>query len=122
MLRLISNFLNAVVNDVGVKVLQNNAFFAHHENILLAMLGDNDQNVRAMAVDTILQLRIQNSQQEGERLERTDQVRMFIITKVNAGAKAYYEMSDLHLPNMHEPPATTCMSDNALQQLTTNKL
>ena len=122
MLRLISNFSNAVVNDVGVKVLQNNAFFAHHENILLAMLGDNAQNIRAMAVDKIPQIRIQNSQQEGERLERTDQVRMFIIPKVNAGAKAYYAMSDLHLPKMHEPPATTCMSDNALQQLATNKL
>ena len=84
MLRLISNFSNAV----GVKVLQSNAFFAHHENILLAMLGDNDQNICAMAVDKILQIRIQNSQQEGERLERTDQVRMFIIPKVNAGAKA----------------------------------
>ena len=122
MLRLISNFSNAVVNDEGVKVLQNNAFFAHHESILLAMLGDNDQNICAMAVDKILQIRIQNSQQEGERLERTDQVRMIVIAKVNAGAKAYYEMSDLHLPNMHEPPATTYMSDNALQQLATNKL
>ena len=49
---------------------------------------------------------------------------MFITPKVNAGDKAYYdyEMSDLHLPNTHEPPATTCMSDNALQQLATNKL
>ena len=56
MLRLISNFSNAVVNDVGVKVLQNNAFFAHHENILLAMLRDNDLNIRAMAVDKILQI------------------------------------------------------------------
>ena len=61
MLRLISNFANAVVNGVGVKLLQNNAFFAHHENILLAMLGDNDQNIRAMAVDKILQIRIHNS-------------------------------------------------------------
>ena len=121
MLRLISSFSNAVVNDVGVKVLRNNAFFAHHENIFLAMLGDNDQKIRAMAVHKILQIRIQNSQQEGERLEQTDQVRMFIIPKANAVAKAYYEMSDLHLPNMHEPPATTCMSDNALQQLATNK-
>ena len=62
MLRLISNFANAVVNDVGVKVpvLQNNAFFAHHENILLAMLGDNDQNIRAMVVDKILQIQIPN--------------------------------------------------------------
>ena len=69
MLRLISNFSNAVVNDVGVKVLQNNAFFAHHENILLAMLEDNDQNIRAMAEDKIFQIRIQNSQQESERLD-----------------------------------------------------
>ena len=83
-----------------MKVLQNNAFFAHHENILLAMLGDNDQNIRAKVVDKILQIWIQNSQQEGERLERTDQVRT--ILRVNAGAKAYYEISDLHLP--------TCMN------------
>ena len=35
------------------------------------MLGDNDQSIRAMAVDKILQIRIENSQQEGERLEQT---------------------------------------------------
>ena len=75
-----------------------------------------------MAVDKILQIRIQNSQQEGECLEWIDQVRIFIIPKVTAGATAYYEMSDLHLPNMHKPPVTTCMSDKALQQLATNKL
>ena len=33
------------------------AYFAHHETILLAMLADNDHNVRLLAVNKILSLR-----------------------------------------------------------------
>ena len=35
-------FPNKIIQDIAVAVLQRNAYFAHHENILLAMLADND--------------------------------------------------------------------------------
>ena len=37
-------------------VLHRNAYFAHHENLLLAMLGDDDQNVRFLAINKILSI------------------------------------------------------------------
>ena len=47
-------FPNKIIQDVAVAVLQQNAYFAHHENILLAMMADNDHNVRLLAVNKIL--------------------------------------------------------------------
>ena len=47
-------FPNKIIQDIAVAVLQQNAYFAHHENILLAMLADNDHNVRLLPVNKIL--------------------------------------------------------------------
>ena len=52
------------VRKTALKVVQRNAFFAHQENVLMAMLGDNDeeisQNVSNIAT-TCLLLMIQRS-------------------------------------------------------------
>ena len=37
--------------------LQNNAHFAHGENILLIMLADDDESIRGPAVDKVLKMR-----------------------------------------------------------------
>ena len=44
------------------KVMQCNAYFAHPEAILLSMLADEDGEVRAQAVNTILAIRIKSNQ------------------------------------------------------------
>jgi hypothetical protein len=41
-----------------------NAYFAHAENILLAMLADSDGNKHSKAVDIILQCRITHNASE----------------------------------------------------------
>ena len=51
-------FPNKIIQDVAVAVLQRNAYFAPHENILLAMLTDNDHNVCLFAVNKILSIRV----------------------------------------------------------------
>ena len=51
-------FPNKIIQDIAVAVLQQNAYFAHYENILLAMLADNDHNVRLLAVNKILSIRV----------------------------------------------------------------
>ena len=38
------------VQDISIKVLQKNAYFAHHENMLLEMMGDNDERIPCLAV------------------------------------------------------------------------
>ena len=42
------------VQKIIQKTLQRNAYFAHPEAILLSMLQDSNQDVRAQAVNTIL--------------------------------------------------------------------
>ena len=49
----VMKFRNKIIQEIAVAVLQRNAYFAHHENILLAMLADNDHNVRLLAVNKI---------------------------------------------------------------------
>ena len=42
--------------------MQPNAYFAHPEAILLSMLADEDGEVRAQAVNTILTIRMKSNQ------------------------------------------------------------
>ena len=48
---------NKKVREIALTVLQRNAYFAHHENIILAMLGDDDESVRRLAVNKVLSIR-----------------------------------------------------------------
>ena len=50
----VMGFPNKIIQDIAITVLQQIAYFAHHENILLAMLADNDHNVRLLAVNKYL--------------------------------------------------------------------
>ena len=41
------------VRDISMNVLQQNAYFAHSENVILGMLAEDDENIRRRAVDKI---------------------------------------------------------------------
>ena len=45
------------MRDIALKVLRRNAFFAHPEHVIIAMLGDENKPVRDIAVDKIMSLR-----------------------------------------------------------------
>ena len=48
---------NRKVKNIIEDVLQRNVFFAHAENVLFAMLSDNDEEIRRIAVNKILKIR-----------------------------------------------------------------
>ena len=98
-------FPNEIIQDLAVAILQQNAYFAHHKNILLAMLADNDHNVRLLAVNKILSIRISQKNSDNVGHDEEVDVRKFIIPKINTNAKTYYSLSSLSLKDMHEPPA-----------------
>ena len=54
----VMGFPNKIIHDIAAAVLQRNAYCAHHENILLVMLADNNHNVRLLAVNKILSIRV----------------------------------------------------------------
>ena len=46
MLRRVTQFPDKQVRDIALKVLRRNAFFAHPEHVIIAMLGDENKPVR----------------------------------------------------------------------------
>ena len=55
----------SLLSIIQQSVLQN-CFFAHPENLLLAMLGDEDVNIRAKAVRMIVKIRHTQKAHEGQ--------------------------------------------------------
>jgi len=49
------------VRDISMKVLLQNAYFVHSENVILGMLAEDDENIRRRAVDKISELRSEAS-------------------------------------------------------------
>ena len=83
-------FPNKIVQDIAVSILQRNAYFAHHENILLAMPADNDHNVRLLVVNKILSDRLSKKNLENIGRDKEVDTRKFIILKINTNTKTYH--------------------------------
>lgn len=66
--------------------IQTNAFFAHHENVLLAILNDDDQRIRLRGWKKILKIRKNQSE--------NDQIRQFRVPLLNFNANHYSQISD----------------------------
>lgn len=91
------------IKSIAQKVLQNNAYFAHQENLLVAMLVDSEQNIRRIAVEAILKAR----QTEGNAM------RIFELPKINWEASHYTEI--VHFEDGIEPPLTKRMNEIELE-------
>ena len=48
---------NKIVRETALKVVQQNKFFAHQENVLIDMLGDSDEKIQILGVDKVLLIR-----------------------------------------------------------------
>ena len=79
----VMGFPNKIIQDIAAAVLQRNTHFAHHENILLVMLADIDHNVRLLAVNKILSIRVSKKNLDKVGRDEEVDVRKFIIPKVN---------------------------------------
>ena len=83
---LYSQYLPANLSKIVNKVLQDNAYFAHPENILFAMLFDQRPNIRRLACERILMAR--------ETAEDFDGIRPFVRPKLNFNCDDYVDMID----------------------------
>ena len=93
--------------------LQQNAYMAHPENILLGMLGDTEQGVRAEAVDVIQACRKHHQRSQGK-------VREFPRPYLNLDATNYTELVNIHDSMAEtdiEPPCVKSMTKKQLQDL-----
>ena len=124
------NFPNQNVVKIGLDVLQRNGYFAHPENVLVAMLGDDNEDLRRLAVNKIFAIRskipnvvIENDNFEGGFIkpvgvfDDSSTIQKFLIPKINFMAKSYHKMVNMNLPDITEPPATRLQSDEAINSL-----
>ena len=86
---------NSIITDCVRGSLARNGYFLHSENILVCMLSDNDQSVRKLAVDKVLNAR--------SRVERG--IRHFKIPVINFSEENYYDLIDYD-DNWLEPSLT----------------
>ena len=86
-------------------VIQRNAFWCHPEAVLLGMTADQDPQVRDRAVQLIMQCRQQPR----------EQVRPFLLPKVNFSASNFTELLDWKVEDITEPPLTMNLSDEEVQ-------
>lgn len=91
------------------------AYFAHPENLLIAMLDDSDETVREKAVNIIKDIRA--TKQDPSR-----PVRPFRVPKINYDADYYYTMIDWETETLTEPPLTYKLTDDELNQIISDPL
>ena len=94
------------VQKVVIPVLQRNAYFAHPENILIAMLADENASIRELAWR-----RIKKSRSE----ELSKKVREFKIPELNFECNDYHDIISWQSIDVTEPPATMAISETELE-------
>ena len=84
------------------KVLQNNSYFAHPENIIISCLADQREDVRQHAVLYILEAR--------KNFDLQQHPRQFLPPKIKLEAESYTDMIDWSVEQKTEPPLTKKMT------------
>lgn len=105
----LSRYLSEDLKNIIDPVIQRNGYFAHPENILLAMISDERQHIRELGIRRILKARTQ---------AKGKQVRLFNIPKINFNADDYYGLVDW--TRVTEPPLTMHISDEELKNIIHN--
>jgi len=104
--RYLSDNLKAVIDPV----IERNAYFAHPENILLAMLVDERMFVRELAMRRILKARTE-----------TYRLRKFVVPKLNFNAKDYIELIDWQHTDISEPPLFANIAVDDIEMLVASR-
>jgi len=103
-----SRFLETENRAVIDKVLQNNAYFAHPENLLLSMIYDDSAMVRELGYRRIL---------KAKQTPKSQNVRNFMIPKLRFDADEYHQMIDWQEIDLTEPPILTKLTETEIKEL-----
>lgn len=110
-----SRYLPSHLFEVVQNTCTNNPYFAHSENVLLAMIYDAKPEIRKLGYEKILY-----SRQTDEPMEQvSDNVRSYLHPDILFDCENYYEMIDWSL-DYTEPPFTRNISYEELTTLAQN--
>ncbi|CAH0555136.1 unnamed protein product [Brassicogethes aeneus] len=100
------------VKTIIDKVISTNAYFAHPENILIAMIANERSHIRELGIRRILKTKKQPAAKK---------LRIFKIPPLNWNAKDYTEMIDWSECCITEPPLTIDIKSEDLLAAIENK-
>ena len=97
-----SHFPDKQVRDIALKFLRRNAFFAHPEHEIIAILGNENKSVRDIAVDEIMSLRETLTAGltvtfKETSCEEVKAVRKFKVPSINENTTSYHQLVDPRL-------------------------
>ena len=120
------------IRDISLPVVERNAFFAHPENILLGMLGSEDEEIRRLGVNKVLSFRkeiprynINPDYENGrtqEEIETQSNIRKFQVPKININADVFYRMVDVDDVSVQEPPLLKHLSTHDIENIRSEPL
>jgi len=102
--RYLPNSLKAVIDPV----IQRNGFFGHPENILIAMLADDRQDINVLALRRILKAR------QAFKKPSRNIIRTFEIPQFNFEATDYIDIINWADVTVTEPPLTKQLDDQVI--------
>lgn len=120
-----SRYLEPDLQDIIDPVIQRNSYFAHEENLLLAMLTDDRKHIRELAFRRIKAARYENQQRI--KLQNKN-VRKFKVPKINFAAADYVNLIDWnqrlerHVKERMEPPITRSLEIEKIERIKNDAL
>ena len=106
---LLSRQLTGRSRVIVTKVLQMNSYFAHQENILVAMITDGSKEIRQLGYKRIIKARATSSSERG--------IRSFNLPDFVINCQSYHELMNWHEIERTEPPVTRAISDEIIPEL-----
>ena len=99
-IKRIDSLSNEEIREVALDALQRNRYFAHPENLLIAMLRDGDEQIRRMAVTKMIALRKELvssfAVEESFTSERqSSPIHLFHVPTINVKTDVHYQLADI---------------------------
>ena len=92
--------------EIVRRVMADNSYFAHQENVAIACLSDPDEEVRRRGVMFILAARRGHDEE--------DDVRKFLPPEINFDSSRFFDLVDLEKAEKFEPPLTKEFSEETV--------
>jgi hypothetical protein len=110
----LSRYLPPSQRTIIDTVIQRNGFYGHFENVILAMLVDESQDIRELALRRVVAVK-----KESEHA--SDTIRIFKIPIINFEATNYTELLNWHNCDRSVPPLLADTDDNDLWSVISTK-
>lgn len=93
-------------------VLQRNDYFAHHENLLLAMVTDERNHIRELGFRRIMKAK--------QAISESDSIRIFKLPNLNFEAKDYTEIIKWNTSTLTPSPLLRTLTNEDIKQYVRN--